>query len=111
MSITLTKSAKTYIQEHRIDSLLLDIDTIQEGCMAIYSPNLTVISHSSNSHLDSDIKYAELIERKNLKLYISNRFLDTFGPRNEFHLDLKGFFDKILALTNIETKTKNICKV
>ncbi|TXT64959.1 MAG: hypothetical protein BAJALOKI3v1_150062 [Promethearchaeota archaeon] len=109
MSIKLTESAKTYIQEHRIDSLLLDVNTIQEGCTAIYSPNLTIISHSSDS--DLDIQYAELVERKNLKLYISNRFLETFGPRNEFYLDMKGFFDKILIVSNIEAKTKDICKV
>jgi len=107
MAITLTSPAKKYIQEHNINCLLLEIDTIKEGCTAIYSPNLKQISYEKLQKHNAN----EIIETEDLKLAISEEFVSIFGNQKEFNLDIQGFFEKVLIMTNIETKTKNICKV
>lgn len=107
MSINLTSSAKKYIQEHNIRCLFLDIDTIEEGCTAIYSPNLKQISYEKLQKHNTN----EIIEIEDLKLAISEEFVSLFGNQKEFNLDIQGFFEKVLIITNVETKTKNICKV
>lgn len=107
MSINLTLSSKKFIQDNKITHLLLDVDIIEEGCTAIYSPNLIPISKDKFNKFSS----LKTIKSENFKLHLSENFISIFGVQNEYSLDLKGFFEKVLTITNIETKIKDICKV
>ena len=106
MSVNLSTEAKEYIKNNDIKYLLLEVDIIEEGCTAIYNPNLKIISNK----IDSE-KEIEYIKTQNIQFFISKDFHSIFGTQKRFELDLVGFFEKVLTITNIEAKTKNICKV
>jgi len=106
MSVNFSSQAKDYIKTNHIKYLLLEVDTIEEGCTAIYNPNLKILSKNMNSENEF-----ENIETEDIQLFISKDFTSIFGTQNQFELDLVGYFEKVLTITNIEAKTKNICKV
>jgi len=106
MSVNFSPQAKNYIKNNHIKYLLLEVDTIEEGCTAIYNPNLKILSKKMNSE-----NVIENIETEDIQLFISKDFTSIFGTQKQFELDLVGYFEKVLTITNIEAKTKNICKV
>ncbi|MFO7797305.1 MAG: hypothetical protein ACQERB_13890 [Promethearchaeati archaeon] len=106
MSINFSTEAKDFIKNNNIKYLFLDVDTIEEGCTAIYNPNLKIVSNKINSE-----QVIENIETEDIQLFISKDFNSLFGIQKQFEVDLVGFFEKVLTITNIEAKTKNICKV
>ena len=106
MSVNFSPQAKNYIKNNNIRYLFLDVDTIEEGCSAIYNPNLKILSKKMNSE-----NVIENIETEDIQLFISKDFNSIFGTQKQFELDLVGYFEKVLTITNIEAKTKNICKV
>ena len=107
MSITLTSESKEYIQEKSITDILIDVTIIREACLEINNPTLKIIKEGGLESVKDSIK----ISLGTLNVHVSREFIEIFGNREEYQIDLGGFFEKILILKNVDPINKNTCNV
>jgi hypothetical protein len=109
MNIRISEEAKKFLaNKENHTAFLIDINQIDEGCTRIYNPNIEHLT--KNTKLES-MEGKEEINKDKYKFFISKRFLEIFGDLNKLDIDVGGLFEKMLIFSNIDAKTKNICKV
>lgn len=107
MSIILSNKSKQYIKRNNISNFLIDIKFIKENCAQICNP---YVSEIINDDIDK-YKNFKKIKDNDFVFYISNRFIEIYGKQDEYHLDIGGFFKKIIIIDNIDPIIKNTCKI
>ncbi|MHA1338303.1 MAG: hypothetical protein ACTSPW_21620 [Promethearchaeota archaeon] len=107
MLVRLTEQAIEYIKKNQITSIFIDVSIIREMCLEIDSPIIKIIEDISVAEKNCPIK----LEIGDLKVFISKNFNELFGNKEEYLIDVDGFFEKKLMLKNIRPITKNICNI
>ena len=107
MSIIFSNRSKHYIEKNNISNFLIDVQFIKKSCAQICYPYVTELI---NNDIDKYKDFEKVIE-KEYTFYISNQFNDVYGKLDEYHLDIGGFFKKILNINNIDPIIKNTCKI
>ncbi len=107
MSIIFSNKSKHYIEKKNISNFLIDVRFIRKSCAQICYPYVTeIINNKKEKYKDF-----EEVKEKDFTFYISNQFNDVYGKLDEYHLDIGGFFKKILIINNIDPIIKNTCKI
>ena len=107
MSIILTNESKEYIEKNDVTNILIDVIIIREACLEIKNPTLNIIKEDGVESIKDPIK----ITLGTLNVYISRKFIKTFGNHEEYQIDMSGFFEKRLTLKNINPININTCNV
>ncbi|MFO8017080.1 MAG: hypothetical protein R6U96_00450 [Promethearchaeia archaeon] len=109
MKIKISSEAHEFLKEkEKVTGLWILIDQIDEECTRIYNPSIKLLKNN-NPPPSSEIE--RKIESRDYSVFISKRFSEIYGEADEVQIDTGGFFEKILLISNIDAKSKNICKV
>ncbi|MGV9173804.1 MAG: hypothetical protein ACOC44_14930 [Promethearchaeia archaeon] len=109
MKIEISSEARKFLAyKGEVTGLRILIDQIDEECTRIFNPSIKLLKNN-NPPGSSDVD--QKIEMEDYTIFISKRFTEIYGQKDELMIDVGGFFEKVLIISNIDAQTKNICKV